>query len=143
MQVRIKRIDKSLALPEYKTDGAVAFDLFARRSLTVLPHGVVRMPLNVALEPPEGFMLMLAARSSLHKKGLMLANGVAIGDRDFCGNEDEYQAALYNFSDKEVAIERGERLVQGIFKRYEKADWQEVDDLENKSRGGFGTTGSK
>ncbi len=143
MQVRIKRIDKSLALPEYKTEGAVAFDLFSRRSLTVLPHGVVRVPLNVALEPPVGHMLMLAARSSLHKKGLMLANGVAIGDRDFCGNEDEYQAAIYNFSDKEVAIERGERLVQGIFKAYEKADWQEVDDLENKSRGGFGTTGSK
>ncbi len=136
-------MDITLPLPEYKTAGAVAFDLFARRSVTVLPKGVVRVPLNVALEPPEGFMLMLAARSSLHKKGLMLASGVGIGDRDFSGNEDEYHAALYNFSDKEVAIERGERLVQGIFKAYENAEWQEVDDLENKSRGGFGTTGSK
>ena len=143
MKVRIKRIDKSLPLPEYKTEGAVAFDLFSRRSLTILPRGVVRVPLNVVIEPPMNHMLMLAARSSLHKKGLMLANGVAIGDRDFSGNEDEYQAALYNFSDKEVQIERGERLVQGIFKKYERADWEEVDDMENKSRGGFGTTGSK
>ena len=141
MKVRIKRFDKDLPLPEYKTAGAVAFDLCSRISLTILPRGVVRVPLNVALEPPEGFMLMMAARSSLHKKGIMLANGVAIGDRDFCGNNDEYHAALYNFSDFPVSIERGERVAQGIFKKYDKAEWEEVDDLGNKDRGGFGTTG--
>jgi len=124
MRVRIKRIDKSLPLPEYKTSGAVAFDL-----------------LNVAIEPPPGYMVMLAARSSLHKKGLMLANGVGIGDRDFSSNEDEYHAALYNFTEKEICIERGERLVQGVFKKYDKAEWEEVDDLQNKTRGGFGSTG--
>lgn len=86
-------------------------------------------------------MLLLAARSSLHKKGLMLANGVGIGDRDFSGNEDEYHAALYNFTDGEVTVERGERVVQGMLKPYEKAEWHEVEDLENISRGGFGTTG--
>lgn len=141
MKVRIKRFDKNLPLPEYKTEGAAAFDLCSRVSLTILPKGVVRVPLNVALELPEGYMFMMAARSSLHKKGLMLANGVAIGDRDFCGNNDEYHAALYNFSDSPVSIERGERLVQGLFKKYDKAEWEEVDDLQNPNRGGFGTTG--
>lgn len=142
MKVKIKRFDKELPLPEYKTEGAVAFDLYSRVSVNVLPKGVVRVPLNVALELPEGYMLMMAARSSLHKKGLMLANGVAIGDRDFCGNNDEYHAALYNFSDQTVGIEKGERIAQGIIKKYDKAEWDEVDDLENKDRGGFGTTGS-
>lgn len=141
MKVRIKRFDKELPLPEYKTAGAVAFDFYARVSVTILPRGVVRIPLNIALEPPEGYMLMIAARSSLHKKGLMLANGVAIGDRDFSGNKDEYHAAIYNFSDSPVSIERGERVAQGIFKKYDKAEWEEVDDLGNKDRGGFGTTG--
>ena len=84
---------------------------------------------------------MMAARSSLHKKGLIFANGVGIGDRDFCGNNDEYHAALYNFSDNPVSIERGERIAQGIIKKYDKADWEEVDDLGNKNRGGFGSTG--
>ncbi len=86
-------------------------------------------------------MLLLAARSSLHKKGLMLANGVGIGDRDFAGDNDEYHAALYNFSDSPVAIERGERLVQGMFKAYAVAEWEEVDALKNPTRGKFGTTG--
>jgi len=141
MRVRIRRIDKSLPLPEYKTKGAAAFDFTARVSMTILPKGVAYIPLNVAIDHPEGYMLMLAARSSLHKKGLMLANGIGIGDTDFSGNEDEYHAALYNFTDKPVSIERGERLAQGVFKKYDKADWEEVDDLKNPTRGGFGSTG--
>ncbi len=140
-KVRIRRIDKTLPLPEYKTAGAVAFDLSARVATTILPRGIAYVPLNVALEPPDGHMVLLAARSSLHKKGLMLANGVGIMDKDFSGNGDEYHAALYNFTDKPVSVERGERVVQGIFKPYEKAEWEEVEDLDNQTRGGFGTTG--
>ena len=84
---------------------------------------------------------MLAARSSLHKKGLMLAHSVGIIDTDFAGNADEYMVPLYNFTDKPVSIEKGESLVQGLFKKYEKAEWEEVDDLGNETRGGFGSTG--
>ncbi len=141
MKVRIKRIDKNLPLPEYKTAGAVAFDLAARISIEIMPKTVVCVPLNVVIELPEGYMLLIAPRSSLHKRGLMLANSVGIGDRDFCGDNDEYLAALYNFSDTCVHIERGERLVQGIFKEYSKADWEETDKMGNHSRGGYGTTG--
>lgn len=143
MKVRIKRIDKSLPLPEYKTVGAVAFDLSARTPATILPKQVVLVPLNVALEPPPGYMVMLAARSSLHKKGLMLAHNIGIIDNDFCGNEDEYHVPLYNFTDSPVSVERGERIVQGIFKKYGKAEWEEVEDLKNKTRGGFGSTNKK
>ena len=129
-----------MPLPEYKTKGAVAFDLSARIAATILPKQIFYIPLNVALEPPEGYMVMLAARSSLHKKGLMLANGVGVVDEDFCGNEDEYHAALYNFTDKPVEVARGERIAQGVFKKYDKAEWDEVEDLGNKKRGGFGST---
>jgi len=142
MKVKIKRIDKTLPLPEYKTAGAVAFDLMSRTDVVVEPKSIAYIPLNVALEPLEGCLVMLAARSSLHKKGLMLANGVGIIDQDFCGNEDEYCAAVYNFTDEVVAVARGERIVQGVFKPYEKVEWEEVDDLKNQTRGGFGTTGN-
>lgn len=141
MKVRIKRIDKSLPLPEYKTPGAVAFDLSARVTTTVNARSIAYVPLNVALEPPVGHMVMLAARSSLHKRGLMLANGVGIVDRDFSGDEDEYLAALYNFTEAPVTVERGERIVQAMFKSYEKGEWNEVESLGNKTRGGYGTTG--
>ena len=139
-KLKIRRIDKDLPLPEYKTGGAVAFDLVSRVPMTILPKGTAYVPLNVAIEIPKGYMVMLAARSSLHKKGLILADGVGIIDEDFCGNDDEYHAALYNFTDEPVSIERGTRLVQGVLKKYDRVDWQEVDNLENPNRGSFGTT---
>lgn len=139
--VRVKRVEKSLPLPEYKTPGAVAFDLLSREQITIEPGTVGYAPLNVCVATPPGYMLMIAARSSLHKRGLMLANGVAIGDQDFCGNTDEYKAALFNFSKEAVTIEKGDRIVQGMFIPIVKAEWEEVDDLGSPDRGGFGTTG--
>ncbi len=141
MKVRIRRIDKSLPLPVYKTAGAVAFDLSARTDVEILPRNVGYVPLNVAIAIPAGYMIMTSPRSSLHKQGVTMVNGIGVFDEDFCGNEDEYHAALFNFTDKPVVIERGMRLVQGMLKKYEKVDWEEVDDLGNHSRGGFGTTG--
>ncbi len=141
MEIKIKRIDKTLPLPQYHTVGAVAFDFLARVEVTILPGTVGYVPLNVCVGTPAGYMLMLAARSSLHKRGLMLANGVVIGDQDFSGNNDEYKAALYNFTNNPVTVLRGDRLVQGMFKPIEKSEWNEVDDMEAKDRGGFGSTG--
>src|SRR3989344_6806409 len=142
MEIKIRRIDKTLPLPKYETLGAVAFDFVARRETIIPPRKIGYAPLNVCIATPQGHMLLLAARSSLHKKGLMLANGIGVGDQDFSGNEDEYHAVLFNFSDNTVVVERGERVVQGMFKPIAKCSWLEVDDLTNESRGGFGPTGS-
>jgi len=140
MKIKIKRFDKNFPLPEYKTPGAAAFDLVARIGIEIPPREVGYVPLNIACETPDGYFLLLAARSSTHKKGLMLANGIGIGDPDFSGDADEYTAALYNFTDKSVKIEAGERIAQGVFVKLEKAEWDEVDKLENPTRGGFGST---
>lgn len=141
--VRIKRFDTTLPLPEYKTKGAAGFDLSARVTTTILPHAVGYIPLNVAIEPPEGCYVALVPRSSLHKRGLMPANGFGVGDRDYSGNEDEYKAALLNFTDEEVTIERGERIMQVVISPVIRVGFIEVDDMGNDNRGGFGTTGDK
>ncbi len=141
MKAKIKRIDKSLPLPEYKTPGAAALDCAARETTIAEPGKLTLVPLNICIKPPKNHYVMLAARSSLPKKGLMLANGIGIGDEDFSGNKDEYRAAIYNFTDKPVTIERGDRIAQIIFRPYEKIEWEEVENLEGESRGGFGSTG--
>ena len=141
MHIRIKRIDKELPLPEYKTSGAAAFDLSARATTTIAPKSVGYIPLNVCIEPPVGYFAQLVPRSSLHKLGLMPANGFGVIDADYSGNEDEYKAALYNFTDEAVVIERGERIMQVVIVPYARVNFTEVDDMGNESRGGFGTTG--
>lgn len=143
MKVRIKRFDKNLSLPEYKTSGAAGFDLCARESQVIAPRTVAYVPLNVAIEPPEGYFVLLAARSSLHKNGLMTINGVGIIDGDYAGDEDEYKAALYNFSNGAIVVKKGDRLMQGVFIPHAQARWEEVPMMGRDTRGGFGTTGHK
>jgi len=141
--VKIKRFDKELPLPKQQTEGAAAFDLTARESIEILPGTVGLVHLNIAVETPPGHFMMLVARSSVHKKGLMKPNGIGIIDPDFCGDDDEIRASYYNFTDKPVLIEKGERIAQAVFVPIAKFEWEEVEKMENKNRGGFGTTGTK
>ncbi len=141
LPVACKRFDTSLPMPEYKTDGAAAFDLYAREE-TVIPAGTIGyVPLNIALELPEGYWALVAARSSLHKRGVMLANGIGVGDYDFRGPHDEYRAALFNFSKETVVIERAERVVQMIILERQPVALHEKDDFDGVDRGGYGSTG--
>ena len=139
--IKIKRFDKEIPLPKYKTESAAAFDLCARVGVQIPAKEFKYVPLNVAVETPPGYFLLLVARSSTHKKGIWMANGVGIGDPDFSGDGDEYSAVYYNFTDKPVLIEKGERIAQGLIVKREPVKWQEVDVMENKPRGGWGTTG--
>ncbi len=141
MEIQIRRIDPSLPLPEYKTSGAAAMDLYIRQGAVIQPHTIEVVPLNVAIKPPAGHFVLMAARSSLRKRGLMLSNGIGILDEDYAGDEDEYQAALYNFSTEPVEVKTGERVVQIVVLPYDKVNWQEVETLGMPNRGAFGTTG--
>ena len=139
--VKIKRFDKEVPLPEYKTHGAGAFDLCARIGVEIPPKEFKYVPLNVAIGTPPGYFLMLVARSSTHKKGLLPANGIGIIDPDYCGDCDEIKSAYYNFTDQPVLIERGERIAQAMLVKFVRAEWEEVDMMNHETRGGFGTTG--
>jgi len=142
MKVKIKRIDKSLPMPEYHTDGSVAFDLYIREDAIVPADSFRLLPANFIVETPPGYMLMVTTRSSsAKKKGLNMRNSVGIVDQDYCGNDDELHLMLQNLTDKDIEVKRGERLAQGIFVRIDTAEWKEVDDMQNKNRGGFGSTG--
>jgi len=144
MKVKITRIDKDLPLPKYQTGGSVGCDLYARITTVVPPKTLVKIPTNIIVGTPKGYMFMITLRSSApFKKGLIKANGVGIGDQDFCGPTDEYNLVVYNITDEETIVEKGERIGQGIFVPIEIAEWQEVDEIKKTDRGGFGSTGHK
>lgn len=141
MLVTLKRIDSNIPLPEYKTSGAVAMDLAARTRVVIAPKTVGYVPLNVVVKIPGGCLVILAARSSTHKMGLMPANGIGLIDRDYCGENDELMFAAYNFTDQEVVIEPGIRVAQMTLMRQEVMEISEVEKMGSPDRGGFGTTG--
>lgn len=141
LQVGIKRFDKNLPLPKYQTAGAAAFDLSAREETTIPAGTVGYVPLNIAIQLPEGYWAHVSARSSLHKRGLLLANGIGVGDWDYRGDGDEYKAAVLNFSNKPVVVERGERVAQMMVLPVQQVTFVEKDHFDTDDRGGFGSTG--
>lgn len=141
MNIKIKRIDPTLPLPSYQTSGSAAFDMYTRETRTIPPHGLDRLPSNLIIQTPPGYALILSARSSLAKKGLILPNGIGIIDQDYCGEEDEILFSVYNITDAPITVERGERLAQGMFVRVDQGKWDEVKKMTNENRRGFGSTG--
>ncbi|MFA6992612.1 MAG: dUTP diphosphatase [Candidatus Gracilibacteria bacterium] len=142
MKVKIKRIDKSLPLPVYETDGSVGFDIMARETIVVPAKGLSMIPSNLIVSVPKGYMLVVASRSSTpNKKGLTPPHGFGIIDHDYCGPEDEIKVLVYNFKDAPVTVNRGEKIAQGVFVKINKFSWKEVDEISAKTRGGFGSTG--
>lgn len=142
MEIPIRRIDTTLPLPSYQTDGSVFFDLYVRETQIIAPGEVALLPLNIVVKTPEGYFFLLVPRSSTPlKKGLMIPNGIGVIDQDYCGDEDEVRLLVYNFTSDPVTIERGERIAQAGFVPVARASWQEVSTMNSENRGGFGSTG--
>lgn len=142
MKVLIKRIDLSIPLPTYHTEGAVAFDLLSREDMVIKPSEIKLIPCNVIVKVPRGYMLLLASRSSTPlKKGLMMANGIGVIDQDYAGPEDELKFQAFNFTKEDVVVKKGDRVAQALFVPIMKVRLKEVKQMNSKNRGGFGSTG--
>lgn len=141
MKVKIVRIEKDLPLPEYKTEGAAGFDLYSRAETAIAPRSVALLPSNLIIQVPKDHALFVMNRSSTWKKGAWLANAVGVIDSDYHGPEDEIKIAMYNFTDSEIVIPRGERIAQALIVPVARGEWEEVESIKEESRGGFGSTG--
>ena len=144
MQVNISRIDKGLELPKYETAGSIGFDFLTRVETTLRSGEIKLIPANVVVEVPQGYMLMVALRSSTPRKwGLMIPQGVGIVDQDYCGPEDEIHLQVFNFRKEAATIPRGTRIAQGVFIKADQVTSFVERDLDTlkESRGGFGSTG--
>ena len=137
MKIKIKRIDKSLPLPRQK-EGAACFDFVCRETTTIKPSEIKLVPSNTVIKVPQGYALLIFARSSTPlRKGLVLANGVGVTDPFFCGDKDEIILEFLNVTDEDVTIERGESLAQGMVVKHETVEWEEVSEMKEEGKGGY------
>lgn len=141
MKINIRRAHPDALIPEYKTSGAVAFDLAVIEGGVLAPNEYRLFRTGIVIAVPEGHALILAPRSSNGKKGIRLANSIGVIDQDFCGNDDELRLVLHNFGNTPYTVEPGERLAQGLIMPITKVTFAEVDNMGTPNRGGFGTTG--
>jgi dUTP pyrophosphatase len=97
--------------------------------------------LGASIELPKGYEAYLVPRSSTFKNyGILQTNGIGIIDTSYCGNEDVWKMPVY--ATRDTVIKKNERIAQfRIFERQPKLVFASTYDLENESRGGFGTSG--
>lgn len=144
MKVKISRIDQRLPLPKYHTKGSVGLDLYARLTTKIVAKSLGKIPANIIIQTPPGYMFVISLRSSTPKKfNLLIPHGIGVVDQDYSGPGDEINILVYDFTDKDVTVKKGDRIAQGIFVPIEKVEWEEVSLRREKSRGGFGSTGHK
>lgn len=142
MRLKIRRLDPTVPLPTYGTDEAAGFDLAAAHDVRVAPGQIALVRTGLVIEVPTGHFLGIFARSSTPlKRGLMVANGVGVIDPDYSGPNDEVMVQLLNFTSTEVQVKRGDRLAQAVVLPAPRVSWEEVTEIREVTRGGFGATG--
>lgn len=144
--MRIKIVNKSRhKLPEYSTAASAGMDIRAYLESDVnLGAGKrVLIPTGLFLEIPVGFEAQIRPRSGLAiNKGISILNSPGTIDSDYRG---EVCIIMINLSDEDFVIKDGDRICQMVISRHERAEWVNVDVLEETQRGsgGFGHTGKK
>ena len=143
MRLKIKRLDAAVGLPEPASARAAGFDLASAVDIEIPARSIRLVGTGLVIAVPDGYFLGIFARSSTPlKRGLMVANGVGVIDPDYCGPSDEIKIQVLNFTDSPVHVKRGDRLAQGIVLPAPRLEWEEVGEMGEPTRGGFGSTGN-
>lgn len=140
MKIKIKKTHPNGKIPTYATDGSGAFDFYSAEDVVVHENYAKAINLGVAMEVPDGHVLLLFPRSSIGKKTwLRMANSVGVIDSDYRGTIH----ALYENVLGGDTILIGQRIAQGIIVPVPKVEFEEVEELSTTERGegGFGSTG--
>jgi dUTP pyrophosphatase len=140
----VRVINKSRnTLPAYETAHAAGMDLRADLESTIVLKPMERklIPTGLYIELPAGFEAQIRPRSGLaFKHGIGIVNSPGTIDADYRG---EVKVLLINFGDQDFVINTGDRIAQMVIAKHETAIWNEVEVLNETTRGagGYGHTG--
>ena len=130
-------------MPAYETIHSAGMDLRADLESTVMLNPMERklIPTGLHIELPEGHEAQIRPRSGLaFKYGISIVNSPGTIDADYRG---EIKVLLINLSTEPFEINSGDRIAQMIVSKHEKVEWQQVEILNETTRGagGYGHTG--
>ena len=130
-------------LPAYATEQSAGMDLRANISNPIVLKPMERrlIPTGLHIALPAGYEAQVRPRSGLAlKKGITVLNAPGTIDADYRG---EVGVGLINLSQEDFVVNDGERIAQMVVARHEKADFIEVEVLDETERGegGYGHTG--
>jgi dUTP pyrophosphatase len=141
--LKVSRIDPSVSLPQYESEGAAGMDLraFVAEDMPIPPLGRAKVPTGLRLEIPEGYEGQVRPRSGLAMRfGVTVLNSPGTIDSDYRG---DLEVILVNLGTETFTVKNGDRIAQLIIAPVLRAAVEETDLLSMTARGagGFGSTG--
>ena len=143
IKVLIKKLDPSVELPSYKTDGASGMDLkaFVKEPINLKPQTSCLVPTGISVAFPSEYEIQIRPRSGLAaKNNISVLNTPGTIDSDYRG---EIKVILFNHGNEDFLINDKDRIAQMILTPVIKMNFEETDNLPETVRGegGFGSTG--
>ena len=140
LPIKIKRLYPDAKIPTISTEYAAGFDLYSVEDYTLQPGEIHAISTGIAIQIPEGKVILFWDRSGMGFKGIHRFGGVI--DSDYRG---EYKIILCNHTREPFQINKGDRICQAIIQDYYTPEFQEVNELDDSQRGEgrFGSTGMK
>ena len=143
VKILVKKFDKDIKLPVYKTPGSSGMDLVAyiKSKINIKPGKSAIIPTGIAVAIPKNYEIQIRPRSGLAaKKGISVLNTPGTVDSDYRG---EIKIILINLSKKKFIVKSGDRVAQMVLCPVVKGDLKEVKILPKtvRGKGGFGSTG--
>ena len=145
VKILIKKTNKEVTTPKYKTDGSSGVDLsaFLEKKVVIKPNSSELIPTGLQVAIPEELEIQIRPRSGLAaKENIGVLNSPGTIDSDYRG---ELKIILFNHSNKDFIINNGDRIAQMVLVPIIKMEFEEVDSLPDtvRGQGGFGSTGKK
>ena len=143
VKVFIKKLDPTVKLPEYKTDGASGMDLraFIEKTIKVKAKTSILVPTGLSVAFPRDYEIQIRPRSGLAaKNNISVLNTPGTIDSDYRG---ELKIILFNHSNENFIINNNDRIAQMVLTPVLKIELEETNKLPESIRGegGFGSTG--
>ena len=143
IKVLIKKLDPSVELPSYKTDGASGMDLmaFVKEPINLKPQTSCLIPTGISVAFPSEYEIQIRPRSGLAaKNNISVLNTPGTIDSDYRG---ELKIILFNHGKDEFTVNDEDRVAQMVLMPILKVEIEETNELPETIRGsgGFGSTG--
>tara|TARA_Y100001954_G_scaffold78835_1_gene86605 strand:+ start:40 stop:477 length:438 start_codon:yes stop_codon:yes gene_type:complete len=143
VKVLIKKLNPSVQLPSYKTNGASGMDLMAyvEKPINLKPGKSCIVPTGLSIAFPQKYEIQIRPRSGLAAKdNISVLNTPGTIDSDYRG---ELKIILFNHGNKNFIINNNDRVAQMVLAPTIKMELEETNDLPESIRGdgGFGSTG--
>ena len=141
--IKIKYLNDKIEKLDYIDGKSDWIDLRSAEDIKLKKGEFKLISLGVAMELPRGYEAHIVPRSSTFKNfGIIQTNHCGIIDESYCGNDDVWMFPALAVRDTEIHV--NDRICQfRIFKHQPAITFEQVDDLDNEARGGFGSTGIK